>query len=83
MHRLRLTESPKDGTGQAARSGTWSLSRAGESFSLRRARPLLRSPEVPAQGRVCKGAAKQGGTTEVIRSRPCPTQSAGRERFSF
>ena len=36
----------------------------------------------PAQGLARKGMAKQGGTTKVARSRPCPvSEPAGRERF--
>ena len=46
-------------------------------------RPLARRAGfTPAQGLVRKGMAKQGGTTKVARSRPCPvSEPAGRERF--
>ena len=46
-------------------------------------RPLARRAGfAPAQGCARKGMAKQGGTTKVARSRPCPvSEPAGRERF--
>ncbi|PDX59592.1 hypothetical protein CGS46_01405 [Faecalibacterium langellae] len=42
----------------------------------------LRRVLCPAKGCACKGAAKQGGTTKVTSSRPCPAMS-GRMRAFF
>ena len=69
--RLRLTESPKDGTGQVSTgwkmaSELWGVKRHAAK-APRRVRPLPRGGRVHpgTQGHARKGAAKQGGTTEV------------------
>ena len=87
--RPHLTESPEDGSGQAARSGRWSLSRAGEGeFSspacdgcARYRAALVHYLYASAQGSACKGRATQGGPTKAMLSSLAGVSGQGRELF--